>query len=123
MKATDIEDCDNCPLREDHCAGGMTSTPGGMPLEPPCVDWDDDTDLSEYIDGLDNYAYEEEIRIEKELEAEEERKQKQKIKNQRASESRWFVRAETREIKRLRKIITSNNSLNSLHKHFLKLIT
>ena len=47
MKAKDIDDCDNCPLRKSDCNGGMTSGGGGNPIEPPCTSWNDETEIYE----------------------------------------------------------------------------
>lgn len=47
MLAKDIDDCSNCPLRENDCGGGWTSDGGGMPVEPPCTSWDDDKEVYE----------------------------------------------------------------------------
>jgi hypothetical protein len=41
--AKDINDCDECPLINYYCKGGAISDGSGMPLEPPCTSWDDDT--------------------------------------------------------------------------------
>jgi len=47
MKAKDIDDCDNCPLRENDCRGGWTAGVGGNPVEPPCTSWDGETEVYE----------------------------------------------------------------------------
>lgn len=113
MKAKDIEGCEQCPLREEYCSGGMTSGAGGQPIEPPCTSWDDDTELEDLVDniGASQLAYEE--HLDREHEKEKEKKHKQEIKNKRAIESRLHVRSETKKIKRLWKQIESNSRLNS----------
>lgn len=47
MKAKDINDCEDCPLKDNDCQGGYTSGPNGLPIEPPCCSWNDDTDVYE----------------------------------------------------------------------------
>jgi hypothetical protein len=41
--AKDIHDCDECPLYEHGCTGGLTSDGNGRTIEPPCCSWNDDT--------------------------------------------------------------------------------
>jgi len=53
MKARDIEDCDNCPLRKKDCKGGWTSDGTGSPAEPPCTSWNDEDEVYEGM--YDNY--------------------------------------------------------------------
>lgn len=39
MKLGDIEDCSECPLKDEGlCPGGWTSGAGGIPIEPPCAE-------------------------------------------------------------------------------------
>ena len=47
MLAKDIDDCSNCPLRENDCTGGWTTGVGSMSVEPPCASWDDKTEVYE----------------------------------------------------------------------------
>lgn len=44
------EDCYGCPLLEhEMCTGGYQCY-GGEPIEPPCCNFDDDTDLDKWVD-------------------------------------------------------------------------
>lgn len=113
MKASEIDDCDICPLLNTYCNGGMTSSPGGEPIEPPCVCWDSDTDLDEFMDEIKSSQYAHEEYLDRQYKEEKEQEKKQKIKTQRAKESRWHVRKETAEIKRLQNRINGNQSLMS----------
>lgn len=80
--AKEIDDCENCPLFHEDCAGGWTSSPAGTPIEPPCCNWNDDDEI--YAGMYDrDYDYSErelewikEDRIRKEKAEREERKQK-----------------------------------------------
>ena len=45
--AKDITSCDNCPLYKKDCPGGMTSSPSGTPIDPPCCSWNDDDEIFE----------------------------------------------------------------------------
>jgi hypothetical protein len=53
MKAKDIKDCDNCPLYKNDCKGGWTSNNRGTPIEPPCIEWDDEDNI--YKDMYNKY--------------------------------------------------------------------
>lgn len=58
--AKNITDCSECPLYKNDCLGGWVGGPGGVPIEPPCCSWDDDTEVYE---GMYYYELsEEEIR-------------------------------------------------------------
>lgn len=54
--AKDITGCEDCPLYEKDCPGGMTSGSGGEPIEPPCTSWNDDDLICEgmYDNCYDN---------------------------------------------------------------------
>ena len=43
--AKDIDDCSNCPLYQNDCAGGWTSGGGGTPIEPPCCSWNGNDEI------------------------------------------------------------------------------
>ncbi len=99
MKARDIEDCDNCPLREEHCHGGMTSSPSGAPIEPPCTSWNPDDEIGNVVDEIEASIFEQEERAGREYKQEQELKRKNKIKSERARESRLHVCVENKNIK------------------------
>lgn len=44
--ASEIEDCDDCPLYKKDCPGGWTGGPNG-PIEPPCCSWNGDEKIYE----------------------------------------------------------------------------
>lgn len=46
-KASEIEDCEGCPLYGVDCKGGWTSGAGGQPIEPPCCSWNGDEEIYE----------------------------------------------------------------------------
>ena len=46
-KASEIEDCSECPLYQADCPGGWSSDGTGQPIEPPCTSWDDDDEIYE----------------------------------------------------------------------------
>lgn len=53
MKLYEIEDCDECPIRDEGiCPGGWTSGAGGDPIEPPCAGWDGEEDVEDYISSV-----------------------------------------------------------------------
>lgn len=48
------EDCYGCPLLENelcNCHGDIVCY-GGEPIEPPCCNFDDDTDLDKWVDDI-----------------------------------------------------------------------
>lgn len=40
--ASEITECEDCPLYKNDCPGGWTSGAGGTPIEPPCCSWNGD---------------------------------------------------------------------------------
>lgn len=46
-KASEIEECEYCPLYKNDCPGGWTSDGTGQPVEPPCTSWNDDDEIYE----------------------------------------------------------------------------
>lgn len=50
MKLGDIKVCSECPLKDEGlCPGGWTFWTGGIPIELPCVEWDGEEDVGDYI--------------------------------------------------------------------------
>jgi hypothetical protein len=101
MKAKDIDGCENCPLLDNHCSGGMKSDSRGMPIEPPCCSWSPDDEISE--EDLD-------MKVEAQIEDEEEQRQfeeklrlKKEEKNEKARQSRIHVYSETQQINKLKR--------------------
>ena len=41
--------CDNCPLPKSEICPGRFACYGGEPVEPPCCNFDDDTDLDKWV--------------------------------------------------------------------------
>lgn len=53
MRLGDIEDCSECPLKDEGlCPGGWTSGAGGIPIEPQCAEWDEEEDVEDYISSV-----------------------------------------------------------------------
>lgn len=118
MLAKDVNDCSECPLLDELCSGGMTSTPGGQPIEPPCVNWDPEEELEDIVNGIESsqLAYEEEI--DRKYKEEQKAEKKKEIRNKRAKESRDYTRPETQKINKLYKRIETNNGLQRLARAF-----
>ena len=76
VMARDITDCDECPLYENDCPGGWASGAGGVPIEPPCCSWNDDTEVYEGM--YDRSPSEAEIRWAEELWEQKEIERKEK---------------------------------------------
>lgn len=107
MKVSEIDGCDNCPLLEESiCPGGMTSGAGGIPIEPPCVSWNDDDDIDDIIQRhYDAEAYYEDL--------EKQMYKKNRLKEEKAAKSafvRSWSRSASREVKRLKSLITKTES-------------
>lgn len=107
----ELEDCEQCPFYKESCSGGMTSSPSGIPIEPPCTSWDDNDDLDELYGIAIKKRLAHEEYLERKWEAEEERKRKNKEKARKAREARIITAFERKEIKRLRKQIKNNNTI------------
>ena len=56
--ASEIEDCDDCPLYKMDCPGGWTGGPNG-PIEPPCCSWNGDEEIYEGMYRERDYSPEE----------------------------------------------------------------
>lgn len=119
MKLCEIEDCDECPIKDEGiCPGGWTSGAGGVPIEPPCTSWDGDEEVDDYIEGY--YAS---ILAREEWEDRMwEEKQKKERKNEIARQKRRYLKtycfSENYEVKRLKKELKSYERAASLADSF-----
>jgi hypothetical protein len=113
MLYKDLQDCDDCPFFGEFCKGGMTCSPSGDPIEPPCVNWNDNDDLDvlyhEAVEGERRYEEAQERRWKREQEI----KRKKEERAKKAKQARWAVWSEQREITQLRKKIKNNERLLS----------
>lgn len=81
MLAKEIDDCSVCPLYQKDCPGGWTGGAGGIPIEPPCCSWSDDTEVYKGMYEYDERDYsEQELKWERELEKELKKKHEQEEK-------------------------------------------
>lgn len=71
-KASEIEDCSDCPLYQTDCPGGWKSDGAGNPIEPPCTSWNGDEEIYEgmydYNPSEDDIAYWSELSSQREAE-------------------------------------------------------
>lgn len=119
MKLSEIEDCSECPIKDEGiCPGGWTSGVGGQPIEPPCASWDADEEVEDYIQGY--YA-----RIQAREEYEDrlwKEQQEKKHKNEIARQKRQYIKlyciSERCEVKRLKKELASYEKAASLADSF-----
>lgn len=107
----DKGECDGCPLLEYAFCPGGTACYGGVPIEPPCYTFKDDTDLDKWVD--DAFAQE---RIEKEQrEAELKKKERAKERAKKAADTRkalsWYCRDEIHALKKARKALEAQRAL------------
>lgn len=111
MKASEIEDCENCPLlAEEICPGGMTSSPSGTPIEPPCCSFDDDTDLDQWIsDYYDSQRRYEEY-LDRKWKEEQEKKRKAEKAKKRRDYLKWYCFDEKMEVKKARKRLAAHQA-------------
>lgn len=116
------EDCDGCPLLENEiCPGGFYCY-GGVPIEPPCCCFDDDTDLDEWID---NYFADQRRREE----AEDRRLQAEKKKRERAKKAadtrraiRWYCWDEIHALKQAEKALEAQKAVERLASSFAEAV-
>jgi hypothetical protein len=100
----ETEDCDLCPLKiNEICAGGMACY-GGLPIEPPCTCFDDDTDLDEWVENYFDRQRKREEYEDHKIKEKIEKEKRNKIKQQHRREAKWHVWEETNEIKKLKKL-------------------
>lgn len=108
----ELEDCEQCPLlREEICKGGITCSPSGEPIEPPCYCFDDDTDLDKWVEEYYNrLAYYEEQEHQKFL-SEQERKRKAEKAKRRRDYLKRYCFTEAMEVKRAREELASSKAV------------
>lgn len=119
MRLSEIEDCSECPIKDEGiCPGGWTSGASGQPIEPPCASWDADEEVEDYIQGY--YA-----RIQAREEYEDrlwKEQQEKKHKNEIARQKRQYIKlyciSEQYEVKRLKKELASYEKAASLADSF-----
>lgn len=120
MILSEIEDCSECPIKDEGiCPGGWTSGAGGQPIEPPCTSWDADEEVEDYIQGY--YARiqareEYEDRLWKE---QQEKKRKNEIARQKRQYIKLYCISERCEVKRLKKELASYEKAASLASSFV----
>lgn len=115
MKASEIEDCENCPLlKEEICPGGMTSFPSGMPIEPPCCSFDDDTDLDQWIDDYYDGQRRYEEYLDRKYEEEQKKKHKADVSRRKRNYLKIYCTSERLEVKRARKRLSAHQATVSL---------
>lgn len=113
----DLE-CEDCPLYSDMCRGGMTSNHNGEPVEPPCCNFDDDTDMEEWASIQHKRILDMEERETERHKRQLEKEARKEVANERRRASMWHVHEETRELKRLRKQIEAIESAHRLKEAF-----
>lgn len=118
MKYKELEDCDQCPLFKDLCPGGMTSSPSGDPIEPPCTCWEPDDDLDELYNNANANILAHEEYLDRKWAEEEKLRKSKGGKAKKARESKWATHSESRQITRLRRQIRNNNKLLNFSRQF-----
>ena len=93
------DDCARCPIkRAELCTGGYACY-GGIPVEPPCCSFDDDTDLDEWVKDAFERRKKYEEHQDKIAMKEKAKKEKAKKAAETRSEMRFYCRNEIKELK------------------------
>lgn len=80
IHASDITECEECPLCGHDCPGGWSSSGSGTPIEPPCCSWNGDEEIYEGMYDCDyrDYEYAETSYKEKQAREREEQEKRRK---------------------------------------------
>ena len=113
-----LECKEHCPLFGEFCNGGM-SCHGGVPIEPPCCDFEPDTVLIDKLSRCQDLQTAFEKREDDKLKREEEKKQKNAEIAQKRFAYKMRNLKELREIRVLEKSIIRDKRLISLAKCFI----
>ncbi len=117
MKLCDIEDCNECPLKDEFSCPGGWACYGGEPIEPPCACWTDEElemDVEEYIDELHRIQITREEYERHLWEQEQEKKRKNEIAAKKRSHMRSYCTKERLAVKSLKKRIKSYEKIEQL---------
>lgn len=102
----ELDDCEQCPLyKEEICPGGMTSSPGGIPIEPPCCGFDDDTDLDAWVSDYFERQRRHEAYLDEQYKKQQEKKRKADLKKRRQQFLKFYCYSEAYDVKKLKKQI------------------
>ncbi len=108
-------DCEECPLKKHEMCIGAMACYGGTPIEPPCVYFDETTDLDEVVR---NHFKAKKMREQREdvLAAKDKRR---KVQAQKAAATRRelnnYCKAEISEIRRINKAIKMRKEQQSVY--------
>lgn len=116
------EDCYGCPLLEyEMCTGGYQCY-GGEPIEPPCCNFDDDTDLDKWVDDMFAQRRRREEVEDKRLKAELEKKDRAKKAADTRRAMHWYCWDEIQTLKKARKALEAQKALESLASSFAEAV-
>jgi len=124
MLYKELEDCSQCPLLGEMCTGGMTSSPGGIPIEPPCVgmSWNPDDDMDDIYDRMVDGQRRCEESEDRRWKREEEKRKVKEERTKKARETRMVTYSETKQITRLHRQIRNNIKFLSLTRSYASAI-
>lgn len=108
------ECCDGCPLLENELCHGDIVCYGGEPIEPPCCNFDDNTDLDKWVDDMLVRRRRREEAEDKRLKAEQEKKDRAKKATDTRRAMHWYCRNEIQALKKARKALEAQRALESL---------
>lgn len=115
MKLKDLNgDCTGCPLIPAHFCNGGFRCYGGAPIEPPCCDMDEDTDLDEWVEEADEKRRAYERRLES-------KEREERLKRERAAKAaetrramRYYCISEISALKRAEKALRRQKDLERM---------
>lgn len=112
------EDCEGCPLLENEICPGGFSCYGGMPIEPPCCSFDDDTDLDQWVETYFADRRRREEAEDRRLQAEKKKREQSKKAADTRRAIRWYCWDEIHTLKRAQKALEGLKAAERLASSF-----
>lgn len=105
----EINSCEQCIINEEKiCTGDWVSSPNGEPIEPPCLEFEDNTDLSEWVRKY--YRYQTKYEDEKMLEEKRNRKKEETLKRKQQYLNNYCSK-ELYRVKQIKQLIENREKL------------
>lgn len=115
MKLYEIEDCDECPIRDEGiCPGGWTSGAGGDPIEPPCTNWDGNKNVRDYIEEFYASQLEYEEYEDRLFEEKQKKQRKKEISKRKREYIKGYCISEQIAVKTLKRKIKNYENIEHL---------
>ena len=104
--------CDLCPLYKAGICNASFNCYGGEPIEPPCCNFNDNTDLDKYVC---DYFEKRKNRLKREealLKAKKDKSERAKKAAETRKEMQWYCRSELKALKDLQKMYKKYKSMS-----------